>query len=111
MKTDVRADKMTRERTEGAAKAVQTMHGDGVFANRVEPDSNGSAGSGDDCIGRPALSCSMDNALVDNGAAAPKSCLSPLAMRSPITADGLLPTGKTSTAIKALSTTQFFGST
>ena len=41
-----------------------------------------------------------DDVLVDNDAAAPKSCLSPLEMRSSTAAGGLLPTGKTSTATR-----------
>ena len=42
---------------------------------------------------------SRDNALVDNGAAARKSCLSPLGMRKTTGAGGLPPTGETATAI------------
>ena len=47
--------------------------------------------------GPPALPC-RDDVLIDNGAAAPKLCLSPLEMRPPTVAGGLLPIGKTSTA-------------
>ena len=66
--------------------------------NRVDPDPMCTTSFGDDCTGPPALSCSREEALVDKGAATPKSCLSPLEMRSPIAAGGLLPTGETSTA-------------
>ena len=55
---------------------------------------------GNDYTGPPALPCSREDALVDNGAAAPKSCFSPLEMRSPTATGGLLPTGETSTATK-----------
>ena len=44
----------------------------------------------------PALPC-RDDVLVENGAAMPKSCISPLEMR---TTTALLPTGKTSTATR-----------
>ena len=94
------ADTKTCEHTEGAAKAVQAMHGDTCPANRADPDPTCSTSFGDHCTGPPALLCSRENALVDNGAAAPKSCLSPLEMRSPTTAGGLLSTVKTSTATK-----------
>ena len=47
----------------------------------------------------PALLC-RDDVLDENGAAAPTSCLSPLEMRTPTAADGFLPTGKHSTAMK-----------
>ena len=45
-----------------------------------------------------ALPCSGDDALVGKHAVAPKSCLSPLEMRTTSAAGDLLPTGKTSTA-------------
>ena len=41
----------------------------------------------------PAVSIFMDGALVGKGAEAPKSCLSPVEMRTPIAAGGLLPAG------------------
>ena len=47
-----------------------------------------------------APDCSGENAMVDNGSAAPKSCLPPLEMRTTTAAGGLLPTGETSTATK-----------
>ena len=95
------ADTKTREHTEGAATAVQTMHGDGCSVNRVgPPNPMYSTSFGDNCTGPPALSCSKEDALVDNGAAAPKSYLSPLEMRATTAADDLLPTGETSTATR-----------
>ena len=45
----------------------------------------------------PALSCREDG-LVQNGAAAPKSCVPSLEIRSPTAAGGLLPTGEASIA-------------
>ena len=96
----VTPDKKTRERTEGAATTVQAMHGDSFPANRVDPDPKSPTSFGDDSIGPSAPLCSRDDTLVGNGAAAPKSCLSPLEMRSPRAAGGLLPTDKTSTATR-----------
>ena len=55
---------------------------------------------GDDCTGPSVLPCSEENALVDNRAAAPNSCLPSLELSSPIAAGGLLPTGEASTATK-----------
>ena len=77
MEEDGPVDTKTSERTEGAAKEVQVMHGDSFSANRIYPDPKSSASFGDDFTGPPAPPCSRDNALIDNGAAAPKLCLSP----------------------------------
>ena len=98
MEADVPADKKTRECTEGAATAVQAVHGDSFSANRVDPDPNSSTSFGDDFTRPPALPCSRDYALAGNGAAAPKTCLSPLEVRTPTAAGGIVPTGRTSTA-------------
>ena len=100
MVVDVKVDKKTHERTAGATTAVQAMHGDSVSANRVDSDPKRSTSFGDDSPGPPALPCSRDGALVGNGAAAPKSCLSPLEMRSPTAAGGLRPAVKASTATR-----------
>ena len=98
MEADGPAGEKTRGRTEGAAKADQAMHGDSCSANRVDPDPMCSTSFGGDFTGPPALSCSRDGALVDNGTAAPKSCLSPFEMIIPTAVGGLLPTGETFTA-------------
>ena len=100
MEADIKADKKTRERTEGAATAIQGMYGNSFSVNRVDLDSKSSTSFGDDFTGPPALPCSRGDVLVDNGAAAPKSCLSPLRMRSPTAAGGLLPVGKASTTTR-----------
>ena len=94
------ADKKTRERTEGAASAVQAKYGDSCSANRVDPEPTCLDSFGDDSTGPPALPCSRNDAMVGNGAAAPKSCLSPLEMRSPTATGGLLPAGKASTTTR-----------
>ena len=75
MEADGAADIKTHERTEGAATAVQAMHGDSCSANRVHLDPMCSTSFGDDGTGPPAFPCSREKTLVNNGATAPKSCL------------------------------------
>ena len=100
MEVDGQADTKTRERTDGAATAVQAMHGDSCSAIRVDPDPMCSTSFGNDCAGPPALLYSGENSLVDNGAAVLESCLPPLEMRTTTAAGGLLPTGDKSTVLK-----------
>ena len=100
MEADVPADKKTRERTEGAAKAVQAMHGDSFSANRVQAGPNTTSTSFGVKAKPPALPC-RDGVLFENGAGAPKSCPSPLEMRTPTAAGDLLATGKTSSATRS----------
>ena len=92
------ADTKTRERTEGTATAVQAMHGDSFSQRRVHDGPETST-----CFGvkaePSALSC-KDGVVVENGATAPKSCLSPLEMRTISATGGLLLTGTISTAMK-----------
>ena len=95
---DVQADKKIREGTEGAATAVQAMQGDSFSANRVDPDPICSTIFGMKAK-PPVLPCRGD-ALVENDAATPKLCLSPLEMRTTTAAGGLLSTSKTSTATR-----------
>ena len=90
-------DIKTRERTDGAAPAVQAMHGDSFSANRVDPGPKTTSTNFGVKTEPPALSC-RDDVVVENGAAAPKSCLSPLKMRTTTAAGGLLPTGETTIA-------------
>ena len=93
------ADTKNRERTEGVATVVQAMHGDSLSANQVDPGPKTTSTSFGVKAEPLALLCRED-VLVENGAAAPKSCLSPLEILSPIAAGGLLPAGETSTATK-----------
>ena len=72
------------------------MHGDSFSAKRVQDGSKSSATFGVKAE-PPALSY-RDDVLVENGAAAPKPCISPLEMRTTTAAGGLLPIGKISTA-------------
>ena len=97
MEVDEPADTKTRERTEGTVKAVQVMHGNSFSASRVDPGPKTNSTSFGVKARPPALPC-RDGVVVENGAAAPKSCLSPfLEIRTTTAAGGLLPTGKTST--------------
>ena len=82
MEADGQADTKTRERTEGAATAVQATHDDSCSANRVDSKPMCSTSFGDDSTRPPVLPCSREDALVNNGAAAPKSRLSRLEMRT-----------------------------
>ena len=77
MEADGPANTKSRECTEGPATAVQAIHEDSCSAKRVDPNPMCSTSFGDDCTELPVLSCSREDALVDNGAAAPKSCLQP----------------------------------
>ena len=97
LEADVQADKKIRERTEGAATAVQAMHRNSFFAHRVDPDPMCSTIFGVK-VEPPALPQRDD--FVENGAAAPKSCLSTLEMRTPTVAGGLLHVGMASTATR-----------
>ena len=96
---DVQADTKTCERMEGAAKAVQAMHGDSFSANRSQAGPKTTSTSFGVKAEPLALLC-RDDVVVENGATAPKSCLSPLAMRSTPAAGGLLPAGKVSTTTR-----------
>ena len=99
MVADGQADTKTRERTEGAAKAVQAKHGDSCTAQRGQDGPKASTDFGV-MAEPPDLPC-RDAVLVENGAAAPKSCLPFLEMRTTTTAaGGLLSIGETSTATK-----------
>ena len=100
MEVDGPVNTKTRERTEGAATAVQAMHGDNCFATQIELNPKTNSTSVGMMAEPPALSC-RDDVLVENGDASPKSWLPSLEMRPPTAAGGLLPTGEISTATKA----------
>ena len=97
MEADGQTNTKTRERTEGAATAVQSMHGDGFSARRVEPDPNTNSTSFGVKAEPPALPC-RDGFVVECGDAASESCLPPLEVRSSTAAGGLVPTGEASKA-------------
>ena len=91
---DGHANTKTRERTEGAATAVQAMRGDGFSARRANTSSSSFGVKAEP----HALSC-RDDVVVDSGDATPKSCLPSLEMRSSTAAGGLVLTGETSAAV------------
>ena len=101
MVVDGQADKKTRERTEDAAKAAQAMHGDSFSASRVDPGPKTNSMSFG-VKAEPPAHPSRDDVVVENGAAAPNSCLSPLEMSTASAAGGLLPIGKISSATKII---------
>ena len=91
------ADTKTRERTEGTATAIQAMHGDSCSATWVEPGPKTNSTS----FGMVAPDLPYgEDVLVEDGAAAPKSCLPSLEMRTTTAGGGLLPTGEISTVTK-----------
>ena len=92
MEADGTPNTKTRERTEGAATAVQAMHGDSCTAQKVQDRPKTSISFGVE-VELPDLPC-RDDVLVEGDDAAPKSCLPSLEMRSSIAAGGLVPTGK-----------------
>ena len=87
----------TRERTEGAATAVQAMQGDGFSARRVEPGPNTNSTSFGVKAETNALPC-RDDVVVESGGVASELCLPSLEMRSSAAAGGLVPSGEPSTA-------------
>ena len=99
MNADGPTDTKTRERTKGATKAVQVKHGDSCTTPRVQYRPKISICFG--VMAEPPALPSRDDVLVENGAAAPKSCLPSLEMRSPTAAGSLLSTGEASIATRA----------
>ena len=97
MKADGPANTKTRERTEGAATAVQAMRGDRYTAEQKVQDGPKTSISFGMMAEPPDLPC-REAVLVEEGATTPKSCFPSLEMRSPTAADGLVPTGEASTA-------------
>ena len=94
---DGQADTKARERTEGAATAVQAMRGDCFSARRVEsgPTTNSTRFG---VKAEPPALPSRDDSVVECGTAASESCLPSMEMRPSTTAGGLVPTGEASNA-------------
>ena len=97
MEADGQADTETRERTEGAATAVQAMRGDCFSARRVEPGPTTNSTSFGVKAEPPALP-GRDDVVVESGPAAFKSCLPSMEMRPSTAAGSLVPTGDASKA-------------
>ena len=91
------ANTKTQEGTEGSANAGQAMRGDSCTAEQKVQDGPKTSITLGVEVEPPGLPCRED-VLVEDGATAPKSCLPSLGMRTATAADGLVPTGKTSTA-------------
>ena len=70
MEADGQASSKTRERTEGAATAVQAMRGDCFSARRVKPGPTTNSTSFGVKVEPPALPC-RDNVVVESGPAHP----------------------------------------
>ena len=100
VEADGLANTKTRQRTEGAAIAVQAIPGDSFSACRVDHGPMTNSTSFGIMAEPPALPCRHD-VVVESGDAAPKPCLSFLEMRATAAAGGLVPTGKTSTATES----------
>ena len=98
MEADVTADKKNRERTEGVAAAVQTTHGDSCSAKSAQAGPTSLTNFGKKT--EPPALPRRDDVLVENDAAAPKSCLSALEMHTPTAAGNLLTVGKVSTTTR-----------
>ena len=98
MEADLTIDKKTRERTEGAAAAVQAKYGDSFSAKRVQADLTSSTNFG--MKAEPPAFSRWDDVLVDKGTAAPKLCPSLTEMRTLTAAGELFATGTTSTVTR-----------
>ena len=96
MEADGQASTRTGERTESAATVAQAMRGDCSSARQVEPGPTNSTSFGMKAE-PPALPC-RDVSVVECGAAAFKSCLLSMEMRTSTAAGGLAPTGDASKA-------------
>ena len=81
MEADGPANTKTRERMEGAATAVQAMHGDSCTTARKVQDGPKASISFGVKAEPPDLPC-KDDGSVESGDAAPKSCFPSLEMRS-----------------------------
>ena len=75
MEADLKANKKTHERTEGAAAAVQAKNGDSCSAKRIQAGPTSSTSFG--IKTEPPALPRWDDVLVDKGAAAPKPCFHP----------------------------------
>ena len=102
MEANGQADTRTRERTEGAATAVQAMRGDCFSARRVESGPTTNSTSFGVKAEPPALPCG-DDVVVESGPAASESCLPSMEMRPSTAAGGLVPTGDASNASETTS--------
>ena len=102
MEADGPANIKTRERTEGAAIAVQAMHGDScTTVQKVQDGPKTVIRFG--VMAEPSDLPCREDVLVEDGATSPESCLPSLEVRSSTAAGGLVPTGEASTATETTS--------
>ena len=87
VEADGPANTKTRELAEGAATAVQAMHGDSFPACRGYPGPKSNSNSFGMMAKPPALP-RRDDVIVESGDAAPKSCLPPFEIRTTTAAGG-----------------------
>ena len=107
MEADRQSSTKTRERTKGAAIAVQAMRGDCFSAPRIKPGPTINSTSFSVKAEPSALPC-RDDAVVESGPAASESCLPPMEMCSSTAAGGLVPTGEASKASETTSNEPLF---
>ena len=102
MEADEQASTKIRERTEGAARAVQAMLGGCFSVRQVEPGPTTNSTRFGVKARPPALPC-RDDSVVECSSAASQSCLPSMEMRSSTAAGGLVPTGEASNALEITS--------
>ena len=100
MEANGQASTKTRERTEGAAVAIQAMRGDCFSARRVKPGPTTNSTSFGVKAEPPALPC-RDDSVVECGSAASELCFPSMEMHSSTVAGDLVPTGDASKASEA----------
>ena len=100
METDVTSGNRTRKRTKDAA-ADRVIGGNSSFA-QINPNPMCLISFGNESTEPPAFPCCRNDPIVDKGAAASKSCISPVEMRTLKATRGLLPTGTASTATRTI---------
>ena len=98
---DVPFETKTHKRTDDAT-ANQAKYRDSCSAKRVDAGPPMCLTSFDNDPTKPPAHPCRDDAMVDKGAAAPKSCLSPVKIHTPTAAGGLLPACTASTATRTI---------
>ena len=97
----MKSNKKTRKLTKGAAAAERVIDVD-ISPAQVDIDLIRLTSFGEDSTGPPPLLCTRDDALGDDGAAAPKLCLLPVERRAPTATNGSFPSGTASTAMRII---------
>ena len=103
---DVDPDNKTRKHAEGASTVDRVVNGDSSSA-RVDGEQTSLTYFG--MIAEPSALTYKDNALIDKDAEVPKPCLSPVEIRTPTVAGGLLLASTASTAMWTIFFHRLFG--